>query len=78
MTRKNLTKKFADNELYTAFGGVCFHCRKQGHRANKRPQILERYSVSKMKRNKIYKNCLKCGKRRHLAKECWSKNQKNE
>jgi Zinc knuckle len=75
---KKTTKKFEDDELVlTAFSGVCFHCGKQGHSANKCPQRPDGDGNNKYKK-KNFKKCLKCGKRGHLAKECWSKNPKKD
>jgi hypothetical protein len=57
-TQKKSMKKFEDNELLlTVYSGVCFHCGKQGQRANKCPQRPESDGNDKYK-TKNFKKCL--------------------
>jgi hypothetical protein len=67
INQEKVSNKFDDGEvLLAAFNDKC-------HRANKCPERSNGKSDAP-KAKKTFKKCLKCGKRDHLVKVCWSKN----
>jgi Zinc knuckle len=67
--RKSSNKQEIGEVLLTAFSGTCFHCGKQGHRANNCPSRNGKPSETRTNP----RICISCNKRGHIAKDCWFK-----
>jgi hypothetical protein len=73
-------KKSEDNEMVlSVFGGLCFGCKKKGHKAHECPTKKSTLmtsggnaNVSGRKVGKFHGKCNSCGKLGHKSTDCWS------
>jgi hypothetical protein len=62
----------------SAFGGVCYNCKKKGHKANKCPDKEhkdEKGTRPKGNGDKFNGKCNNCGKVGHKEANCWEKEE---
>ena len=62
-----------------SFGGICFHCKKRGHRIadcpDKKKNGGNNSNGDKNKSNKFTGKCNNCGKVGHKGQDCWEKEE---
>jgi gag-polypeptide of LTR copia-type/Zinc knuckle len=70
----------SEHEVVLAgFGGVCYHCNKPGHKANKCPEKTDstggnnKKNAEANKGGKFQGKCNNCGKVGHREVDCWEK-----
>jgi hypothetical protein len=63
--------------LLSAFGGMCYHCKTKGHKANKCSKKAGNGGNGKTgyEGQSKFKKCDNCGKPGHKANNCWSKEE---
>ena len=61
--------------VLSAFGGICYNCKKQGHRANKCPDKAEANEGDGTRKTRFQGKCNNCGKVGHREADCWEKQE---
>ena len=56
-----------------AFGGMCFHCKKKGHRIKDCPEKKKNSNGGNT--TKFTGKCNNCGKEGHKGSDCWEKEE---
>jgi hypothetical protein len=61
-----------------AFTGMCYHCKKPGHRAHECPNKKGGGGGGGSKGGKFQKKCENCGKIGHKGADCWEKEENKD
>ena len=79
MNKRRQAQQGLESEvMLSGFQGACFMCGKTGHRANKCPNREKKEQKDHENEKKTSKIFINCGKKGHIAKDCWFKDSNKD